>query len=140
MFAITALLVAQPINARPTDRAEIRQVIAHFFNGLIGRDRVWIYDSVWPNACYDVGRNVCQDLRDVQFGQTSDRWVANDMRIWVAGNRAVVSIHSSEFLYDPFGELRDRDICSRTFKLQKRKNAWRISRMYHVQCKRVDGQ
>jgi hypothetical protein len=130
VFVVALLAGNAPTFASVSDRAVIHSVVMGYFSDRTGRGGgifkyVWI-DSRLGNASNPYG------------SVTHDDFKLNDIRIWISGNRAIVSAHTSEVRYDPessAGLRGPRDICVRQLDLRKRRGEWRMYDILHEQCR-----
>lgn len=120
--------------ASTSDRAIIRSVVMDFYRDLTGRGGEIFNRIAWPDSPLANANNV--------YGAViHDDFRLNDIRIWISGNRAVVSAHTSEARYNPEGSdgLRGpRDICARQLELRRRGQEWRMYQIMHVHCRFVE--
>lgn len=136
LIIFSALVSASPSLAKRSERATVSALVVKFFDAISAKNIVGLRESTWPNSCYDVGEKDCQNLQEVPFGRTSDRWVVNDMKMNIVGRKAAISLNSTHFIYDPGPEAKKEwSVCIRSLEAEKRKGVWRLSRMSNVSCR-----
>ena len=136
LIIFSTLVSASPLLTKRSKSATVSTLVVKFFDALSAKDIVGLREATWPNSCYDVGEKDCQNLQEVPFGRTSDRWVVNDMKINIVGRKAAISLHSTHFIYDPWLETtKERSVCICSLEAEKRKGIWKLSRMSNVSCR-----
>jgi hypothetical protein len=135
-FVLVFLLLAgkSPTFASTSDRAMVQLIVSEFYRDRTSRGG-GIYSRIaWPDSPLANTRTV--------YGEViHDDFKTNDIKIWISGKRAIVSVHTSEARYSldgPGGLHGPRDICTRQLELRQRNGEWRMYQILHEQCRFVE--